>query len=300
MAVTFKQVEAFYWIATLGGFAEAAERLNMAQSTISKRILELEASIGKILLDRSSREVRLTPTGSNLLPVATELLMQEARFREIAAGPLTFQGSFRFGVTELVALTWLPRLVLAMKEAYPQLVPEPQVDASSHLFARLEARELDLVIGLDPPRRPHFNAVPLRSVQLQWMSAPGFGPTGDPVPLSEIAEYPILTQAGGSGLQHLVHDWLTANGLQLNRVVQCNSLNVLAGLAAAGLGITFLTASYFAPEVAAGRLRVINTQPAIPQIQYFAVHRTGEISPLGAIVAGIARDCCDFSIRRFS
>ena len=56
-----------------------------------------------------------------------------------------------------------------------QLVPEPQVDASRHLFARLEARELDLVIGLDPPSRPYFNAVPLHSVQLQWMSAPGFG-----------------------------------------------------------------------------------------------------------------------------
>src|SRR5882757_5600790 len=74
----------------------------------------------------------------------------------------------------------------------------------------------------------------------------------------------------------------------------------LAGLAAAGLGITFLTASDFAPEVAAGRLRVINTQPAFPPIQYFAVHRTGEISPLGAIVASIARDCCDSSVRRFS
>jgi hypothetical protein len=47
-------------------------------------------------------------------------------------------------------------------------------------------------------------------------------------------------------------------------------------------------------------LRVINTQPPVPLIQYFAVHRTGEISPLGAIVAGIARDCCDFSVRRFS
>jgi hypothetical protein len=42
------------------------------------------------------------------------------------------------------------------------------------------------------------------------------------------------------------------------------------------------------------------TQPAIPPIQYFAVHRTGEISPLGAIIAGIARDCYDFSARRYS
>ena len=57
-----------------------------------------------------------------------------------------------------------------------------------------------------------------------------------------MAKYPILTQTQGSGLQKLVLDWAVANGLDINRAVQCNSLNVLAGLAAAGLGVTFLTA----------------------------------------------------------
>ena len=43
MSFTLKQIEAFYWIATLGSFVDAAERLSLAQSTISKRVLELEA-----------------------------------------------------------------------------------------------------------------------------------------------------------------------------------------------------------------------------------------------------------------
>ncbi len=73
------------------------------------------------------------------------------------------------------------------------------------------------------------------------MCAPGFGPEEDEVPLERMAEYPILTQGPGSGLQRLVFDWLGAEGVQINRVVQCNSPHVLAELAAAGLGITFLT-----------------------------------------------------------
>ncbi|MGL4291233.1 MAG: LysR family transcriptional regulator, partial [Phreatobacter sp.] len=36
MPVTLKQLEAFYWTASLGGFVEASERLNLAQSTVSK------------------------------------------------------------------------------------------------------------------------------------------------------------------------------------------------------------------------------------------------------------------------
>ncbi|WP_034851209.1 LysR family transcriptional regulator [Inquilinus limosus] len=298
MTVTLKQVEAFHWIVRLGSLVDAAERLNLAQSTVSKRIQELEAILGTPLFDRGSRAVTLTRTGEALVPLAADLLKSEARFREAAAGPLAFSGPFRFGVTELIAVTWLSKLIVAMKAAYPQVVPEPEVDSSVTLFERLAERRLDLVIGLDPPANPEFKAVPLDSVHLQWMCAPGFGPAEAVVPLARMAEYPILTQSSGSGLQRLVLDWLVANGLTINRTVRCNSLHVLAELAAAGLGIAFLSEVYSRPEVASGRLRVIRTDPAIPPIQYFAVHRTGDLDSLSALAAQIAKECCDFSVGR--
>ncbi|KFC64587.1 Transcriptional regulator, LysR family [Bosea sp. LC85] len=297
MPVTLKQLEAFYWTATLGGFTEAAVRLNLAQSTISKRILEIEAVVNGPLFDRTSHALRLTRAGEASLPVATEMLALEVRFREAASGPATFAGPFRFGATELVALTWLPKLVVAMKRTYPNLIPVPEVAASVDLFGKLAANELDLVIGLDPPQTPELTTVPLKEVQLEWVAAPGFGPVEDCIPLRDMAKYPILSQTQGSGLQRLVLDWAVANGLQINRVVQCNSLNVLAGLAASGLGVTFLTASYFGPEIRNGLLRVIKTEPAIPPIRYFAVHRARDLSPLAARVAEIAQECCDFSAR---
>ncbi|MBN8943070.1 MAG: LysR family transcriptional regulator [Rhizobiales bacterium] len=297
MPVTLKQLEAFYWTASLGGFVEASERLNLAQSTVSKRILELEDVIGGPLFDRSSRALRLTRAGEASLSLAADMLALELRFREAAGGAATFSGPFRFGVTELVALTWLPKFIVAMKADYPGLVPVPEVAASIDLFEKLGANELDLVIGLDPPPGSAFAAVPLQGVKLEWVCAPGFGPATDTIPLKELINYPILTQGQGSGLQRLVLDWAVANGLTVNQVVQCNSLNVLAGLAASGLGITFLTASYFAPEIASGKLRIIATEPPIPLLHYFAVHRAQDLSPLGARMAAIAQACCDFSAR---
>lgn len=65
-----------------------------------------------------------------------------------------------------------------------------------------------------------FASLPFDSVQLEWVSAPGFGPEENVIPLGEMAKYPILTQTQGSGLQKLVL-----------------------------LGVTFLTASYFGPEI---------------------------------------------------
>jgi DNA-binding transcriptional LysR family regulator len=297
MAASLRQIEAFYWTARLGGFTEAAKHLNLAQSTVSKRIIELEMVVGGPLFDRTSHELRLTRAGEASLPIAAEMLALEPRFREAAGGAATFSGPFRFGTTELVALTWLPKLIVAMKRDYPNVVPVPEVAASVDLFGKLGANELDLVIGLDPPQTADFTSLPLDAVQLEWVSAPGFGPVEDTVPLGEMARYPILSQTHGSGLQKLVLDWAAANGLQINRVVQCNSLNVLAGLAAAGVGVTFLTASYFGPEIARGHLRVIKTQPPIPPLRYYAVYRKADVSPLAARVASIAQQSCDFAAR---
>jgi DNA-binding transcriptional LysR family regulator len=297
MPASLKQLEAFYWTATLGGFTEAAERLNLAQSTISKRILELEAVVNEPLFDRSSYALRLTRAGQASLPIAAEMLALELRLREAVSGSGTFSGPFHFGVTELVALTWLPKLIVAMKRDYPNVIPVPEVDASADLFSKLGTSDLDLVIGLDPPWTPDFVTMPLQAVQLEWVAAPGFGPVEDCIPLHEMAKYPILSQARGSGLQRLVLDWAAANGLRANHVVQCNSLNVLAGLAASRLGVTFLTASFFRSEIKGGQLRVIKTEPAIPPIRYFAVRRARDLSPLAARVADIAHACCDFSAR---
>jgi DNA-binding transcriptional LysR family regulator len=117
------------------------------------------------------------------------------------------------------------------------------------------------------------------------------------VPLAEVVTYPILAQGEGSGLQRLVVDWMHASGISFNRIVKCNSLSVLSALAAAGLGITFLTEQYFQPELRSGRLRIIRTTPQIPPIKYFAVFRSDALDPLAERISKIARKCGDFSLR---
>lgn len=53
--MNLKQLEAFLAISRHGGFIEAAERLNLTQSTVSARIKELEQDLGVLLFDRSRR-----------------------------------------------------------------------------------------------------------------------------------------------------------------------------------------------------------------------------------------------------
>ena len=62
--MTLKQLEAFYWAATCVNFTVAAERVHLSVSSLSKRIAELEASLGVDLFDRSGRSAKLTAQGS--------------------------------------------------------------------------------------------------------------------------------------------------------------------------------------------------------------------------------------------
>lgn len=61
--ITFKQLEAVFWVVQLGGFAPAANKLHTTQSAVSKRVQELESLFETPLFDRSLRSARLTEKG---------------------------------------------------------------------------------------------------------------------------------------------------------------------------------------------------------------------------------------------
>src|SRR5262249_24604682 len=117
--ITLKQLEALNWITQLGTFERAAAKLNTTQSAISKRVQELEASTGLSMLDRNQRGARLTEQGEQLLALGQHMLAIQDQILELKDGKSTPARRLRLGVTEICALTWLPRLVSAIRDNYP-------------------------------------------------------------------------------------------------------------------------------------------------------------------------------------
>ena len=144
--MTLKQLEAFYWAATCASFAVAAERLHLSVSSLSKRIAELEEALGQPLFDRSGHKAALTEAGQRLLPQAGDMLASAERIRASVAQSAGLVGRCRFGVGELTALTWLPRLIGVVRAAHPGLVLEPYVDIGQVLEQRVADGELDFAV----------------------------------------------------------------------------------------------------------------------------------------------------------
>jgi DNA-binding transcriptional LysR family regulator len=167
--MTFKQLEALYWAVRLGSFAQAASKLHTTQSAVSKRIQELEALFATPLFDRSVRTARLTEKGDQLFIAAQRMLEQRDATIEALQRPEATELHLRIGVTELTAMTWLPRLVAAIHLQYPKVVIVPIVNTGVVLRDKLLDDDVDLMIVSDDFSDPRFISSHVGAVENAWM-----------------------------------------------------------------------------------------------------------------------------------
>ncbi|QEE42387.1 MULTISPECIES: LysR family transcriptional regulator [unclassified Methylobacterium] len=292
---TLKQFEALRWIALLGSFERAADRLNTTQSSVSKRIHELEASLGTPLFDRSQRGARLTEKGKSILAIGEEMLALRDRAVAVATSRTTLIRHLRFGVTELTALTWLPQLVAELRATYPNIVLEPEVEQSTTLFDNLKSGALDFIVTPDVFRQPGFRSVALASVRSAWMCSPVLLRDRGVVELAELAQFSILTQGNRSGSGVVFDQWLHACGVSLPHMIQSNSFVAIVGLTLAEVGISYLPERCFDGLIERERLRVVETNPPLPPITYVVTFRETESFNTTESIARIAQSTCNFT-----
>lgn len=293
--MTFKQLEAVFWIAQLGGFSQAALKLHTTQSAVSKRVHELEAAFGTELFDRSQRSARLTEKGEEMFALARALLGQRDAAIEQFGRPEVIERRIRIGVTEITAMTWLPRLIDAIQRCYPKVTIEPDVDASTSLREKVLADELDLIFVPDAFSEGRLETKLLGHLQNAWMCKPGLVEAGRVFRLHELASQRLLLQGSKSGAGMVVGGWMKSLGVQPTNAVVINNLIALIGLAVSGLGITLLPADCLKPMLDDGSLMVVACNPRPPAIGYVAMYKGEHRSTLLSSIVMLAQECCDFA-----
>lgn len=293
--LTFKQMEALYWIVQLGSFEAAATRLNTTQSAISKRVQELERAFDVVVFDRANRSARLTEKGTEFFEYAKELLERREHIVERMSSKEALVRQIRIGVTELTALTWLPRLIAAIQAEYPKVKVEAEVDLNATLRERLAAATVDVVIVPQTHEVEPYTSTLVGRVQNAWMCAASLAPGKRVIPLAEIAKFPLILQGGLSGTGYVYSRFLEEHGVPLQRVLASNSLIAQIGLTLSGLGVSYLPEACLARMLKRRSLVVVPTAPALPPVRYLAMHRAERSHSLSAAVARLAAQSCDFS-----
>ncbi|GAA4216415.1 LysR substrate-binding domain-containing protein [Actinocatenispora rupis] len=162
-------------------FTRAAAALGIRQPTVSQHIRKLEESVGRPLLVRDTRTVTLTEDGEAMARFARTIIAAH----EQAVGYFTgsgLRGRLRFGVTDDLALTPVPRILREFRRLYPQVVLELTVSQSLTLQRRVESGHLDAAFVKHAPGEGHGRLV--RRERLVWAAVPDaeFDPAR-PVPL---------------------------------------------------------------------------------------------------------------------
>jgi DNA-binding transcriptional LysR family regulator len=297
MNITFKQLEAFLFSARSGSFSAAATALHTTQSAVSKRVAEIERMCGAAVLHRTPRGLELTQTGRQLMPLAVEAQKLLVRIEHEVSDERTLRGTFRIGVTELTALTWLTRLIDRIQALHPKLMLEPIVDAGLKLFDGLEDNTIDLAIMPGTFWGERYRTVRVGQVEDLWVASPQLGIPDRPLKPEEFAHYPMLEQSKGAAKNRFYAAWRAEHGFRFNQVFATNSTTVLRELTIGGLGISQLALDYVRTDIEEGRLRIIESDPMPPPMVYSAVYRIDSFSVALARISQLAVETCDFTLR---
>jgi DNA-binding transcriptional LysR family regulator len=228
-ALDVEAVQAFVLVAELNSFTRAAEALDTTQSAISLKIKRLEDGLGRRLLERTPRMVRLSAEGSAFLGAARNLVA--AHHQAIAAFAVEHRRLI-VGISHHIVGTQLGPLLKRMNATDPGLVIGLHIDASRSVLEAFDGGELDAAIALRHDARRRDGEV-LFEEQFGWMGAPDFNrPPGEPLRLATQAE-PCSVRAMAVGA-------LDAAGLPWTEVFVGGGVATIGAAISAGLAVAAL------------------------------------------------------------
>lgn len=287
-------LEAFVWVAKLGSFKAAAEKMHTTQAGISSRIATLETQFGVRLFDREHRSVLLTYHGTELMPYAERMIELQARMIAAMGQADAFSGMLRIGVIETVAHTWLPDLFSRFAEKHPNATLELVSDITPRLRDDLLRGTLDCAILSEEITQGFIDNRRIASLSMRWVTSPSLAlkfPARSHLSFADLAEQPIISFNRESSVYRNIAQ--NAGGCANLRVSYFSSLGAMVDLARTGFGTALLPLAVIQQDLRDGRLVVLDVDPVPAALPLVASMRLEPASPLAEALVGMAQMACD-------
>lgn len=260
MIRSIAHLEAFYWVARLGNFHAAGERLAVTQPTVSVRLRALERSVGVALIERNAQGARLTPQGVTMFDYVERIMALTSDLTDQLQPGRRLRGRLRFGVSDGFALVCLADFMKVARRAHPALEITISVGNSRGLADRVQHQKLDLAILSPSQATARLVTEPLGQQEIAWVASPSLGLTA-PIEPRDLLAQRIFTDPPPSHLSAVLTDWFAEVRLHPPRLANCDSVAVIATLVAAGAGISLLPVCIVEPALAAGTVQRLTLTP---------------------------------------
>lgn len=286
-----RNLETFYWVATLGSFRKAADRLNATQPAISARIASLERELGVTVFDRGQKRATLTPDGYRLMSYAERLIDLSGQIDRTFATSDLLTGIARLGVSESLASTWFPDFLVSLRTVYPNIAFEMHIDTTVNLGGALAERELDVGFLMGPIANPAMVNISLCTYAMCFAASRDYPLAQDRLDRDALARLPLITFPRSTRPYVELREYLRSASTVMPQIHCSGSLNVIVQLMKKGLGIGALPRSAIAADLAAGSLVEVETDAPLSDIGFTATY---PVAPNATFAAAIANSAVSF------
>lgn len=266
--------ETLTWIARLGTFQAAADRLNTTQPAISARVREVEEQLGVRLFRREGRRMVLTARGRLMIeacePLWTGLEQTLLEVSDFAGAT----GMIRIGSGEIAAASCLPAFIQAIERDLPGVTMEVELDLTARMFQQLLGGARDIVFLAGPVASPNIRTQPIGSLHLVWVAGPAVAAAG-----GFARPLPVWSLPDPSPIHAAMRDDLARHGVTARSINSCDNVRMLIDIVVDGGGAAVLPETMVRADIAAGRLVEILPRPE-RVLHFEAAIRAQEQEPL--------------------
>ncbi|WP_082621025.1 LysR family transcriptional regulator [Nocardioides sp. Soil796] len=251
MNPTLAQLRVVVVVAEERNFSRAAKRLLVAQSSLSRTVAEVERSVGAALFERTTRHVEVTPDGVAFVAIAERVLAAYDEGMTHFSGYLEGTvGVLRIAALPSLAATLLPGTVIRLRRQRPQVRVEVEDVLAGDVVEKVRGGEVDLaltaapVLGVAPPAT--VDGLPFTALAtdtFRCLMAPDHHLAGRTlVAWEELSREAFVSFDGASSVRAIVEAIFASRDVEPVRRVSARNVATVAGLCAAGLGVSAVPA----------------------------------------------------------
>jgi DNA-binding transcriptional LysR family regulator/intracellular sulfur oxidation DsrE/DsrF family protein len=256
MVINFQHLRAFAAVARYESFTLAAQKLHLTQPAISKAVRELEARLEITLLERTSRQVRLTEAGVALYEHAHSIFaLEQAALEDVKSRRGLQRGRLTVGASTTIAGYWLPPYLTDFMQHFPAMEMR-LVSANTEAICRqlLDCR-LDLALVEGPVSDERIESLPWREEELIVIAPPGAA-----LREKDLSGQCWVVREEGSGTGEVTRTFLGQLGISPARTVVVGSNTAMVQMVMSGAGVALAPERIAAHEISRGGLNAIKVK----------------------------------------
>lgn len=242
-----KRLHAFVRVVDIGSITRASNMLRIAQPALSQQITALEHHFGKPLLLRSKRGVVPTEAGRIFYRHCQRILKQmEQAELDVSATSEAITGFVSVAMAPLSLGSLIAvQLMTTIRNRHPGIVLHINENVGGVISELVMTGKTDVALIFDPGTIPSLSFQPVTTEELYFVTrGPGDPQAGDAeVTLAEAVAAPLVLPRRIHTIRQVIDTTLSRASLTATVVAETESISLLAGALAEGLGNTILPRS---------------------------------------------------------